>query len=134
MVVECAFGILSSRWWYSVIQVEGTPYKDECEAREFRLYSHCSLHPSQLSHKPIGKSEINLRGVVTQATEKAASVGLDPLSEVPGQARRRKVPEKFKFAATSTTTEHVFPTLQEHYRAKVYYVFVDTDTRASETF
>ncbi len=55
-----------------------------------------------------------------------ASVGLDLPSEVPGQARRRKVPEKFKFAATSATTDHAFPNLQEYYRVKVYYVFVDT--------
>ncbi len=53
-------------------------------------------------------------------------MGLDLSSEVPGQARRRKVPEKFKFAATSATTDHAFPSLLEYYGVKVHYVFVDT--------
>lgn len=70
--------------------------------------------------------EEEFENIYKQATEKAASVGLDPPSEVPGQARRRKVPEKFKFSATSATTDHALPTLQEYYRVKVYYVFVDT--------
>lgn len=57
-----------------------------------------------------------------QATEKAASVGLDPPTEIPGQARRRKMPASFKVIATTTT-------LQDYYRVKVYYIFVDTMTQ-----
>lgn len=65
-----------------------------------------------------------------KATEKAASVGLDPPSEVPEQARRRKVPAKFRLDAKSAMVDHAFPTLQEYYRSKVYYVFVDTMTKS----
>ncbi len=72
------------------------------------------------------RTEEEFEKIYKQATDKAASMGLDLPSEVPGQSRRRKVPEKFKFAATSATTDHAFPTLQEYYCVKVYYVFVDT--------
>lgn len=80
------------------------------------------------------RTEEEFEKIYEQAREKAASVGLDPPSEVPGQARRRKVPAKFKFAAiTATADDHAFTTPQEYYRVKVFYVFVDNDTGASET-
>ncbi len=44
--------------WHSVFQVAGTLHKDECKARECRLYSHCSMHPSQLPHNPFRKSAV----------------------------------------------------------------------------
>ena len=75
------------------------------------------------------KKKFEFENTYKQATVKAASVGLDPPSEVPGQARRRKVPAKFLFAATSATGEHAFPSLEEYYRVKVYYVVVDTMTQ-----
>ncbi|KAK0137745.1 hypothetical protein N1851_026049 [Merluccius polli] len=45
----------------------------------------------------------------SRTEEEFASGGLGHPSEGPGQARRRKVPAKFKFGAKST---YAFPTLQ----------------------
>lgn len=79
----------------------------------------------ELAHS---RTEEKFDNMYKQATEKAASVGLDPPTEIPGQARRRKMPAKYKFTATTATFDHTFPTLQDYYRVKVYYVFVDTMT------
>lgn len=52
------------------------------------------------------RTEEEFEKMYERETEKAPFVGLDLPSEVPGQARRRKVPAKFKFAATTTTDDH----------------------------
>lgn len=44
--------------WHSVIQMEGTPYTDQREARQCLLYCNCILHSSQLPYKPIGQSNV----------------------------------------------------------------------------
>ncbi|XP_051797021.1 zinc finger MYM-type protein 1-like [Acanthochromis polyacanthus] len=75
------------------------------------------------------RTEEEFENMYQQATEKAASVGLDPPNEIPGQARRRKMPAKFKVIATAATADHTFPTLQDYYRVKVYYAFVDMMTQ-----
>lgn len=99
---------------------------DALQQKDMDLAAAYSIVDGILKRLAYSRTEEEFENIYKQATEKAASVGLDPPSEVPGQARRRKVPEKFKFAATSATTDHAFPTLLEYYRVKVYYVFVDT--------
>lgn len=99
---------------------------DALQQKDMDLAAAYSIVDGVLKRLAYSRTEEEFEKIYKQATEKAASVGLDLPSEVPGQARRRKVPEKFKFAATSATTDHAFPTLQEYYRVKVYYVFVDT--------
>ncbi|KTF78192.1 hypothetical protein cypCar_00045487 [Cyprinus carpio] len=99
---------------------------DALQQKDMDLAAAYSIVDGVLKRLAYSRTEEEFENIYKQATEKAASVGLDPPSEVPGQARRRKVPEKFKFAATSATTDHAFPTLLEYYRVKVYYVFVDT--------
>ena len=39
------------------------------------------------------------------------------------------MPAKFKVNATTATADHTFPTLQDYYRVKVYYIFMDTMTQ-----
>ncbi|CAM4735718.1 unnamed protein product [Leuciscus chuanchicus] len=92
---------------------------DALQQKDMDLAAAYSIVDGVLKRLAYSRTEEEFENIYQQATEKAASEGLDPPSEVPGQARRRKVPEKFKF-------DHAFPTLLEYYRVKVYYVFVDT--------
>uniref|UniRef100_A0A096LZI1 HAT C-terminal dimerisation domain-containing protein n=1 Tax=Poecilia formosa TaxID=48698 RepID=A0A096LZI1_POEFO len=75
------------------------------------------------------RSEEEFGKMYKKATEKAASVGLDPPEEVSGLRRKRKVPAKFTAVGTGASDNHVFPTSKESYRAQVYYVFVDSITQ-----
>ncbi len=93
---------------------------DALQQKNMDLAAAYSIVDGVLKRLAYSRTEEEFEKIYKQATEKAASVGLDLPSEVPGQARRRKVPEKFKFSATSATTDHAFPTLQEYYRVKVY--------------
>ncbi|KAI7812740.1 hypothetical protein IRJ41_008401 [Triplophysa rosa] len=102
---------------------------DALQQKDMDLAAAYSIVDGVLRRLAYSRTEEGFENIYKQATENAASVGLDPPSEVPGQARKRKLPEKFKFAATSATTDHAFPTLQVYYRVKVYNVFVDTMTQ-----
>uniref|UniRef100_A0A8C6P238 Zinc finger MYM-type protein 1-like n=1 Tax=Nothobranchius furzeri TaxID=105023 RepID=A0A8C6P238_NOTFU len=111
-----------------IFQVTATA-SDALQQKDMDLASAYKIVDGVLNRLSHSRTEEEFEKMYQQATEKAASVGLDPPSEVPGQARRRKVPAKFKFTATTATAEHVFTTPQEYYRAKVYYTFVDTMTQ-----
>ncbi|KAJ8352460.1 hypothetical protein SKAU_G00239360 [Synaphobranchus kaupii] len=111
-----------------IFQVTATA-SDALQQKDMDLAAAYKIVDGVLQRLAHSRTEDEFEKMYEQATEKAASVGLDPPSEVPGQARRRKVPEKFKFAATTATVDHAFATLQEYYRVKVYYVFVDTMTQ-----
>lgn len=69
--------------------------------KDMDLAAVYSIVDGVLKRLAYSRTEEEFENIYKQATEKAASVGLDPPSEVPGQARRRKVPGKFKFAATT---------------------------------
>ncbi|XP_064101730.1 zinc finger MYM-type protein 1-like [Macrobrachium nipponense] len=47
-------------------------------------------------------------------------------SGIPGQGRRRKMPERYKYSATSATEDQQYQSLDEYYRVRVFYVFLDT--------
>lgn len=97
---------------------------DALQQKDMDLAAAYKIVDGVLQRLAHSRTEEEFEEMYKWATEKAASVGLDPPSEVPGQARRRKVPAKFKFVATSATVEY--------YRAKVYNVFVDTMTQELE--
>ncbi|KAL4008541.1 hypothetical protein ACER0C_002393 [Sarotherodon galilaeus] len=112
-----------------IFQVTATA-SDALQKKDIDLAAAYKIVDGVLQSLDHSRTEEEFENIYEQAREKAASVGLDPPSEVPGQARRRKVPAKFKFAATTATADdHAFTTPQEYYRVKVFYVFVDTMTQ-----
>uniref|UniRef100_A0A669EY62 DUF4371 domain-containing protein n=1 Tax=Oreochromis niloticus TaxID=8128 RepID=A0A669EY62_ORENI len=112
-----------------IFQVTATA-SDALQKKDIDLAAAYKIVDGVLQSLDHSRTEEEFEKIYEQAREKAASVGLDPPSEVPGQARRRKVPAKFKFAATTATADdHAFTTPQEYYCVKVFYVFVDTMTQ-----
>lgn len=99
---------------------------DALQQKDVDLAAAYSIVDGVLKRLAYSRTEQEFEKMYKQSTEKAASVGLDLPSEITGQARKRKVPEKFKFTATSATTDHAFHTLLEYYRVNVIYVFLDT--------
>lgn len=102
---------------------------DALQQKDIDLAQAYKIVDGVLQRLAHSRTEMEFENMYKQATEKAASLGLDPPTEIPGQARRRKMPAKFKITATTATADHPFPTLQDYYRVKVYYVFVDTMTQ-----
>ena len=46
--------------------------------------------------------------------------------EILGQARRRKVPQKYKYSTQSAMEDYQAQDLEEHYRVKVFFTFLHT--------
>ncbi|XP_064120754.1 zinc finger MYM-type protein 1-like [Macrobrachium nipponense] len=53
-------------------------------------------------------------------------MAIDLPAGIPGQGRRRKMPERYKYSATSATEDQQYQSLDEYYRVRVFYVFLDT--------
>lgn len=64
--------------------------------------------------------------IFQKATTAAETLDIDIPEQIPGQGRRRKVPGKFKYSSTSATEDHHVQTLEEYYRGKLYFTFLDT--------
>ena len=63
----------------------------------------------------------------TKVKERAESMAINFPSVIPGQGRRRKMPERYKYSATSAATEdQQYQTLDDYYCVRVFYVFLDT--------
>ncbi|KAK0138849.1 Zinc finger MYM-type protein 1 [Merluccius polli] len=56
---------------------------------------------------------------------KPRAAGIEVPEEIPGQARRRKVPQKYNFGSKSATEDYQAQDLEEHYRGKVFFSFLD---------
>ncbi|KAF3844455.1 hypothetical protein F7725_007618 [Dissostichus mawsoni] len=63
--------------------------------------------------------------IFMKATTAAEALDIEIPEQIPGQARRRKVPEKFKYSSTSAGEDHHVLTLEEYYRGKLYFTFLD---------
>ena len=59
-----------------------------------------------------------------QRLKKAESMAIDLPSVISGQGRRRKMPERYKYSATSATEDQQYQTLDDYYRLRVFYVYV----------
>lgn len=59
------------------------------------------------------RSEEEVEEMYRNATEKAASVGLQPPEEVSGHRRKRRMSAKFSAVGTAASDDHVFSTLKE---------------------
>ncbi|KAI4815924.1 hypothetical protein KUCAC02_006047 [Chaenocephalus aceratus] len=63
--------------------------------------------------------------IVMKATTAAEALDIEIPEQIPGQGRCRKVPEKFKYSSTSANEDHHVLTLEEYYRGKLYFTFLD---------
>ena len=61
-----------------------------------------------------------------KAKGNSEAAGIEVPDEIPGQARRRKVPQKYKYSTKSATEDYQAQDLEEHYRGKVFFTFLDT--------
>ncbi|KAJ4944109.1 hypothetical protein JOQ06_012654 [Pogonophryne albipinna] len=59
------------------------------------------------------------------ATEKAEAAGISIPTVPPGQQRQRRVPAKYWQSTNVATESHSFQSVEDYYRGKVYYSFVD---------
>ncbi|KAI4818620.1 hypothetical protein KUCAC02_003927 [Chaenocephalus aceratus] len=60
----------------------------------------------------------------TEIFMKAEALDIEIPEQIPGQGRRWKVPEKFKYSSTSANEDHHVLTLEEYYRGKLYFTFL----------
>ncbi|XP_068203621.1 zinc finger MYM-type protein 1-like [Palaemon carinicauda] len=72
------------------------------------------------------RNDEKFQEIFTYVKERAESMATDHPSEIPGQGRRRKRPERYKYSATSATEDQQYQSLDEYYRMRVSYVFLDT--------
>ncbi|KAI4802054.1 hypothetical protein KUCAC02_019913, partial [Chaenocephalus aceratus] len=63
--------------------------------------------------------------IVMKATTAAEALDIEIPEQIPGQGRRQKVPEKFKYSSTSANEDHHVLTLEEYYGGKLYFTFLD---------
>ncbi|KAK1880352.1 Zinc finger MYM-type protein 1 [Dissostichus eleginoides] len=59
------------------------------------------------------------------ATEKAEAAGISIPAVPPAQQRQRRVPAKYRQSTNAATESHSFQSVEDYYRGKVYYSFVD---------
>ena len=72
------------------------------------------------------RNDEKFQEIFTKVKERAESMAIDLPSVIPGQGRRRKMPERYKYSATSATEDQQYQTLDDYYRGRVFYVFLDT--------
>ena len=72
------------------------------------------------------RNDEKFQEIFTKVKDRAESMAINLPSVIPGQGRRRKMPERYKYSATSATTEdQQYQTLDDYYRVRVFYVFLD---------
>ncbi|XP_068242282.1 zinc finger MYM-type protein 1-like [Palaemon carinicauda] len=69
------------------------------------------------------RNDEKFQEILTNDKERAESMAIDLPSGIPGQGRRRKMPERYKYSATSTTEDQQYQSLDEYYRMRVFYIF-----------
>ncbi|XP_066978700.1 uncharacterized protein [Macrobrachium rosenbergii] len=72
------------------------------------------------------RNDEKFQEIFTKVKDRAESMAINLPSVIPGQGRRRKMPERYKYSATSATTEdQQYQTLDDYYRVRVFYEFLD---------
>ncbi|XP_061909659.1 zinc finger MYM-type protein 1-like isoform X1 [Entelurus aequoreus] len=71
------------------------------------------------------RTEEQFSKLFKNATEKAEASEISIPTVPPGQKRQRKVPAKYKHSSTAATESHSFKSVEEYYRVKMYYPFLD---------
>ncbi|XP_068214328.1 uncharacterized protein [Palaemon carinicauda] len=61
------------------------------------------------------RNDEKFQEIFTNVKERAESMAIDLPSAIPGQGRRRKIPERFKYSATSATEDQQYQSLDEYY-------------------
>ncbi|XP_068247892.1 zinc finger MYM-type protein 1-like [Palaemon carinicauda] len=72
------------------------------------------------------RNDEKFQKIFTNTKERAESMAIDLASGIPGQGRRRKMPERYKYSATSATEDQQYQYLDEYYHMRIFYVFLDT--------
>ncbi|KAK0134978.1 Zinc finger MYM-type protein 1 [Merluccius polli] len=71
------------------------------------------------------RTEEQFSKLFKNATEKAEVSGISIPTVPLGQKRQSKVPAKYKHSSTAATESHSFKSVEEYYRVKMYYPFLD---------
>lgn len=75
------------------------------------------------------RSESEVKIVFEKVKERAEVAGIEFADKIPGETRPRKIPTRYKYSSKSTGEDHHPESLEEVYRTRVYYTFVDTITQ-----
>ncbi|CAM4597495.1 unnamed protein product [Leuciscus chuanchicus] len=75
------------------------------------------------------RSESEFKIVFEKAKERAEVAGSEFADKIPGETRPRKIPARYKYSSLSTGEDHHPENLEEFYRTRVYYTFLDTITQ-----
>ncbi len=75
------------------------------------------------------RTESEFKVVFEKAKERAEAAGIEFPDKIPGESRPRKIPARYKYSSKSTGEDHHPENLEEFYRTRVYYTFVDTITQ-----
>ncbi|KAJ8415959.1 hypothetical protein AAFF_G00405160 [Aldrovandia affinis] len=113
-----------------------------CQERALKALQEDALQQKDMDHSTAYKvidrvldtlktnrSEEEFKTIFENASEKAESLDIPIPTVVPGQGRKRKVPAHFQHSTTAAKVSHQFKSVEEYYRIKVYYTFLDTMTQ-----
>ncbi len=89
-----------------------------------------SYTPGGRSAKKASRTEDNeFKVVFEKAKERAEAAGIEFPDKIPGESRPRKIPARYKYSSKSTGEDHHPENLEEFYRTRLYYTFLDTITQ-----
>lgn len=71
------------------------------------------------------RTEEEFKSIYERATSHAEAAGIDVPDVIPGHGRRRKIPAKLMQCSKSATEDHEPRTLEEFYRVRLFYTFLD---------
>ncbi|KTG36542.1 hypothetical protein cypCar_00037181 [Cyprinus carpio] len=110
-----------------VFQVTGVA-SDALQQKDLDLSTAYTVTDGVLDTVKNLRSEEEFKTIFQQAIEKAEDAGIDIPTVPPGQERKRKVPARYLHSTTAAQDSHTFQTVEEFYRAKVFFTFLDTIT------
>lgn len=111
----------------TVFQVTGVA-SDALQQKDLDLSTAYTVTDGVLNTVKNLRSEEEFKTIFQKAIEKAEDAGIDITTVPLGHGRKRKVPARYLHSATAAQDSHTFQTVEEFYRAKVYFTFLDTIT------
>ncbi|KAJ4946437.1 hypothetical protein JOQ06_024104 [Pogonophryne albipinna] len=92
--------------------------------RENALKTIRKVLPAAMQYlEDLRKCECRRSEICMKATTAAEALDIEIPEQIPGQGRRWKVPEKFKYSSTSANEDHHVLTLEEYW-GKLYFTFL----------
>ncbi|RXN36220.1 zinc finger MYM-type 1-like protein [Labeo rohita] len=111
----------------TVFQVTGVA-SDALQQKDLDLSTAYTVTDGVLDTVKNLRSEEEFKTIFQKAIEKAEDAGINIPTVPPGRGRKRKAPARYLHSATAAQDSHTFQTVEEFYRAKVYFTFLDTIT------